>query len=827
MAEFVLVARNKVNLNEKPTVYFTCHPDDFNNHFKMISGDILEAQDCAIYHTQNMSEPLSDEELEFTIGEMNLLVVPITHKLFSSQNRAMDVDIPYAIEHGIRVLPIMMEEGLLHLYTNHKNFGKRQYLSPCLTDDSAIPYEQRLSDYLSDVLIGQSLRLRVLKEFDAQIFLSYRKKDRAYANKLMRFIHSIPEFRDIAIWYDEYITLGEEFDKNIDHELDKSEVFALLVTPSLLEDPNYVKDKEYKAAIGKKKILPIEMVETDRDALRLNYESIPDCVSMETDGLYSSLKALLSDKLKTARDSEPEHKFLIGIAYVYGIDVEVNTGLGLELIAEAAESGYHEAMNTLLEYYSEVVNDNQSAVVWGEKLYQHYLNTLGERDPQTLTAANRLAIMYSALRMYDKAIELNEKTYLTQCEITGEKDFGSIVLLANLAKKHLDSGNAEKALEISQKAYSLGFDVLGENDRITLYALSNLAAASGKAGDHEGALKLCKDAYVLSCDLLGKTDIHTFSALISMADEYKALGELDNALESIEKAYNISLDNYGKDDLRTVVAIGAEISLAPEFRSLGNYKAVIGIYEKAYALYSEVFGKANENTLNLLMCLAGAYGCHGDLENEERCFKEHYDIHRREFGDEDERTLKALESLISLYHKIEDYKSIRKLEERAYKIKCKILGDTHPSTIDTAKMLCLVYLHTSMTSKENILPFAIQFAKKVYQTCLKKLGEGRSETVGIMTALARLYYMGGKFVEAIPLFEKICQLSDEELKSGDPDKLEVLLSLADCYYEVDDLYACLSANRRAYGILKRTRGANDPEAIEVARIIAMLSGNRR
>ena len=40
--------------------------------------------------------------------------------------------------------------------------------------------------------------------FDAYIFLSYRKKDRRYANELMRLIHNNPECRDIAIWFDEF-----------------------------------------------------------------------------------------------------------------------------------------------------------------------------------------------------------------------------------------------------------------------------------------------------------------------------------------------------------------------------------------------------------------------------------------------------------------------------------------------------------------------------------------------------------------------------------------------------------------------------------------------
>ena len=63
---------------------------------------------------------------------------------------------------------------------------------------------------------------RVRAAFDAYIFLSYRKKDRKYANELMRLIHSNPECRDIAIWFDEFLTPGESFKENIEKILDRS-----------------------------------------------------------------------------------------------------------------------------------------------------------------------------------------------------------------------------------------------------------------------------------------------------------------------------------------------------------------------------------------------------------------------------------------------------------------------------------------------------------------------------------------------------------------------------------------------------------------------------
>ncbi len=111
----------------------------------------------------------------------------------------------------IPVLPFMMEEGLDILYATEEYFGEAQYLNPRSHDTTEIRYEEKLKNYLDSVLISDETARRIRTAFDAYIFLSYRKKDRKYANELMHLIHDIPNFRDIAIWYDEFLTPGENF----------------------------------------------------------------------------------------------------------------------------------------------------------------------------------------------------------------------------------------------------------------------------------------------------------------------------------------------------------------------------------------------------------------------------------------------------------------------------------------------------------------------------------------------------------------------------------------------------------------------------------------
>lgn len=112
MAVLCVESRDRIDLGKKPRIYFTCHPDDFSRCFYQIRQDLLNVQDCAIYYTEDMTAVFTQEELDTDLGRSNLFVVPVTFKLLSTPNRAMDQDIPYAKQAHIPILPFMMEPGM-------------------------------------------------------------------------------------------------------------------------------------------------------------------------------------------------------------------------------------------------------------------------------------------------------------------------------------------------------------------------------------------------------------------------------------------------------------------------------------------------------------------------------------------------------------------------------------------------------------------------------------------------------------------------------------------------------------------------------------------
>ena len=123
--ETVFLCKTKGNSAKegKPRVFFTCHPDDFSNYFTKICEDIFLMSDCAIYYTEDQSADLSSENNELDLSRMNLFVIPVTFKLLSKKNRAIDHDLRLAEEKHIPVLPLMMETGIDEYYSAKDKFG--------------------------------------------------------------------------------------------------------------------------------------------------------------------------------------------------------------------------------------------------------------------------------------------------------------------------------------------------------------------------------------------------------------------------------------------------------------------------------------------------------------------------------------------------------------------------------------------------------------------------------------------------------------------------------------------------------------------------------
>lgn len=351
MANLSYKTRIGVNAKGMQKVWFCAHPDDYAVFLDKTANSILSIINSAVWFDSEPKAKYSLQALEEDLSLMKLFVMPVTERLLTTKNRALDVEFLIAKKYNIPILPILEDEGLATLF--NEKCGNLQYLCPTKNDVTVASFKEKLSDFIFSVLVSDDLIQKVKDAFDAYIFLSYRKKDRAYAQELMRLIHKNDFCRDIAIWYDEFLIPGENFDSAITSAMEKSCLFTMVVTPNVLEDDNYVLKTEYPIAkaLGKK-ILPAEMQKTNEDELKQKYPNIPPLsYADDKDLLSKNLKQYFSGVAKKEQSSSPTHKFFIGLAYLGGIDVEIDKPRAISLIKEASNEGLIEATKKLVSLY--------------------------------------------------------------------------------------------------------------------------------------------------------------------------------------------------------------------------------------------------------------------------------------------------------------------------------------------------------------------------------------------------------------------------------------------------------------------------------------------
>jgi hypothetical protein len=552
----------------KARVYFTCHEADFARSFERICNDIFQTHHCAIYYTADMTEEMGEEEMTLELGQMNLFVIPVSARLLSEPNRAMRVDFAFAKEKCIPVLPLLLEEGLDKLYALPKNFGDLQYLAPYRKDKTAIPYEEKLKKYLDEVLFDDGTAKRVRSAFDAYVFLSYRKKDRRYAMELMKRIHRSPECWNLAIWYDEFLIPGENFQESIAKSLKNSRMVALLVTPHLLEEGNYVMRVEYPAAKQTGvDILPVEMVKTDRKALKEQYENFPDCVEIKN---QKALKNRLLEMLKTVAVSSegntPEHDYLMGLAYLDGIDVEVDGKRGVALVTAAAKQNMSEGMEKLfaLYYYGKGVRRNyRKALVWAEKRIEYHKKASGEKHPDTQKAIDQAISAFYGIyyKKYHRSFAWNrEKRLITfeeklmefKSRHLGEDHPDVVRALIELSGRWMMQGNRKKSIRWKEPLYDVRCRSMGEDHPDTLCTLKELAFSYFCDDRYQKSVEAYEKLYAGSCRVFGEDHPETDWAAVGLADAYRMVRNDPKALVWMEKKYAIWCKMDGEGDPRTL-----------------------------------------------------------------------------------------------------------------------------------------------------------------------------------------------------------------------------------------------------------------------------------
>ncbi len=666
--------------NKKQRVYFCCHPKDFKRYFDEICEDIFKNQNCVLYyHAIEYDDTVDEEELIENLSQMQLFVVPVTSTFLVGESRAKNLELKYAVENHIPVLPLMQERGEWFLELFSKVFGDVQYLDKNAVDDTSISYDEKLKRFLSSVLVGDEVADKVRGSFHDYIFLSYRKKDRKYAQKLMRLIHKNDFCQDVAIWYDEYLTPGENFNDEIAKVIDKSSLFALAVTPNLLEKDNYIIKYEYPMAkeLGKN-ILCAELVSTNMEELKKVYVGIPELTDVCDEKILKKKLMGVFNESSNRGKMDPERSFFIGLAYLLGIDVEVDHERAVELITCSAHAGFDKAIEKLVAMYRNgegVKRNYETAIHWQKELVKRktvYLVTRDEReeDEYLLALCNLGDYLYELHR-----IDESESVYFQILDVSKEicAHRGSQSIKKHMSSSYIKLGDIKlfqkrfddaafyyiNAYLIDKELYIESRQI--DNKRLCLLSYTKLGLLSQKRGEIAQAKKyykksfdIAKEAYDETRELTDKRSLS--SVYIKLGDIAVLQGDLVYALSQYQDALMLI------EELLDETSLLDEIdSIAKVYAKIGSVFVAMKDFEQAELCYNKL----------LLICK--------EYDEKLETIKSKYNL------------LKSYDHLGNLKKCKGDWELSKKYYEQALVLAVNI--DTQAKTIESSRTLSLTYIN--------------------------------------------------------------------------------------------------------------------------------------
>ena len=385
-------------------------------------------------------------------------------------------------------------------------------------DWHGIPLESKLTlDLFSDQIkrfIPDSALYEAVenKAFNGKLFLSYRKVDREDALKVMKAIHNTSSAFAVAIWFDDFLVAGRDFNDQIEDKIEESDAMALVVTPNLLEKGNYVQRLEYPKAHEKygKKVLPVETIETDRKSLSSLYDSIQNISDVndldELDRLMrqSGFKPPI---ISSVRD------YLLGMAFYLGIHVEKDMNRSLKLLEGSANHGNVDALEQMAFFYIAgigVKRDHDKAIEYKNKARRILVTQMNEKPVESIQRLYKLLYgvdgLSLLLRSRDRCIDarsadgqfLSCMDKISPSELN-EYDLYRAQALNHLADIHFEKNLSSQMVQNALKNALEGIEIIegskNKNDNEMQFVYAQLLAGQADCYKAQGKTSQAERCY--------------------------------------------------------------------------------------------------------------------------------------------------------------------------------------------------------------------------------------------------------------------------------------------------------------------------------------------
>lgn len=398
-------------------------------------------------------------------------------------------------------------------------------------------------------------------------------------------------------------------------------------------------------------------------------------------------------------------------------------------------------MRYLFEY-----GDHEEAARLGRQAREHFTETLGPTNPQTLDVSSRLGLYLWAIGRYSEAAELNQRTLALRLQVSGEENEETFALQRNITIDLRAQGDFAAATKLSEEIYTKCKRMFGEDDPETLNAAFQHALSLRLSGDYQAAVNLDSDTYRRRSEVLGRDHVRTFSVNCAVVVDLREAGEYGQARVRQERLTENFHARFGEDQLDSVANT---FYLSVARRKDGDHAGALPLSTDALNRFRLAYGDDHATTMACALAHSIDLRHSGDLATAKQLGEEAFERYRRGLGEHHPHTLAATVDLAVTLRLQGDAATASTLDERALEHLRATVGPDHPYAV-----LATINLASDLSALGE-LERAIELGRDALERGRQVLGEDHPTVLAAGFNLGLDLAAAGRTEEAAPLGDPI------------------------------------------------------------------------
>jgi serine/threonine-protein kinase len=384
------------------------------------------------------------------------------------------------------------------------------------------------------------------------------------------------------------------------------------------------------------------------------------------------------------------------------------------------------------------------------------------RDPDALSVAAELGVLYQHLGLFEESADLLGKVLDARVETLGEEHPASLMSLNQLADLYFAMGRIDEVEPLDRKTLEIRRRVLGEDHPDTLRSLNGLAATLFNQGRYAEAAPLFEEGLAIRRRTLGESHPDTLTLANNLAANYLELGRYAEAEALQREVVEGRTRVLGEAHDQTAMSVH---NLGVALAQLGRYEEAEKELRRAIAVREKLPGELRSLRFSQSY-LADVLRAQERFDEAEKVYLETWRLQRDELGGEDGDTLKTVSGLAELQSLQGDFEAAEALLDEIIGAQLRVRGEEHPDTLQSLTTMAHV------RNEQGRFDEAVELCERAIEAGTRSLGAEHSAV--LQAAKEKIVALEGlgRSDEARALAERIVEAYSATLGDEHPATIE-------------------------------------------------------